>query len=94
MRIRWTRGANQNLEQIQEYIAQDNPSAAIDVVFKIIKSVEILLDHPAIGRPGRVMDTRELVVNGTQYIVPYRIKKEYVEVLRVLHSARQWPENL
>jgi toxin ParE1/3/4 len=86
--------ANQNLEQIQEYISQVNPSAGIDTVFKIIKSVEILLDHPAMGRPGRVMGTRELVVNGTPYIIPYRIKKEYVEVLRVLHAARQWPENL
>lgn len=91
MRILWTKGAELNLEHVEDYIAQDNPKAALDTVCKIIKSVEVLADHPAIGRPGRVMSTRELIVEGTPYIVPYRVRAKQIEILRVLHAAMQWP---
>ena len=50
MQIQWTKGASQNLKQVEEYIAQDNPRAAVDTVLKIIKSVELLVDHPALGK--------------------------------------------
>ncbi|TAK76821.1 MAG: type II toxin-antitoxin system RelE/ParE family toxin [Gammaproteobacteria bacterium] len=93
MHILWTRGAKRNLEQVEEYIAKDNPQAAIDVVLKIIKSVEALADNPAMGRVGRVFSTRELIISRTPYIVPYRVKAGHIEILRVLHSAMQWPES-
>ena len=91
MRIQWTKGAEQNLKQVEDYIAQDNSQAAITTVLKIIKSVEVLADHPAMGRVGRIFDTRELIIANTPYIVPYRVKEECIQVLRVLHSAMQWP---
>ncbi len=94
MRIRWTKGAERNLKQVEEYIAHDNPYAAIKIVLKIIKSVEVLIDHPAMGRVGRVIGTRELIISGTPYIVPYRVKEGYVEILRVLHAMMQWPDSL
>jgi plasmid stabilization system protein ParE len=53
-----------------------------------------LLDHPALGRPGRVPGTRELVVSGTPYILPYRVQGETVQILHVLHGAQRWPERL
>ena len=93
MQIRWTKGASQNLEHIEEYIAQDNPIAAIDTVLKVIETVELLVEHPAMGRHGRVVGTRELVIANTPYIVPYRVKGSCIEILRVLHGAMQWPEN-
>ncbi len=89
MRIQWTEGARQNLNQVEDYIAQDNPGAAVDTVLKIIKAVENLADHPEIGRIGRVFNTRELIINDTPYIVPYRVKSETIQILRVLHSAAQ-----
>jgi toxin ParE1/3/4 len=92
VRIRWTKGARQNLEHIEEYIAQDNPKAAIDAVLKVITTVGLLVEHPAMGRHGRVVGTRELVIANTPYIVPYRVKEGCIEILRVLHSAMQWPE--
>lgn len=92
MRIQWTKGASQNLNQIEEYIAQDNPDAAVDVILKIIKSVELLADNPAMGKVGRLFDTRELIIGGTPFIVPYRIKTGRIEILRVQHSAMQWPD--
>jgi toxin ParE1/3/4 len=92
VRILWTKGAELNLEHIEDYIAQDNPKAALATVHKIIKSIEALAEHPAMGRAGRIFGTRELIVSGTPYIIPYRVKAEHIEVLRVLHSSMRWPE--
>lgn len=87
MRIQWTKGAKQNLKQVEAHIAKDNPQAAIDTVLKIIKAVEILADHPAMGRVGRIFNTRELIISDIPYIVPYRVADEHIVILRVLHSA-------
>lgn len=91
MRIQWTKGAERNLEQVEEYIAQNNPRAAVDTVLKIIRTAELLTEHSALGRAGRVVGTRELVIAGTPYILPYRIKNGCIQILRVLHGAMQWP---
>lgn len=95
MRLRWTRRAERDLDEIAAYIGQDSPAAAVRVVLELIDRVESLLPgHPAIGRPGRVLGTRELVMGGLPYIVPYRVREEDVEILRVLPSARRWPGKL
>ena len=95
MRLRWTRLAERDLDGVAQYIEADNPSAAARVVLEIIDQVETLIpQHPAIGRPGRVPGTRELVIRGLPYIVPYRIRDNRVELLRVLHTARRWPSQL
>jgi toxin ParE1/3/4 len=91
MRIKWLRTALRNLDAEAEYIARDNPAAAIRVVQKIRATVNLLAEQPALGRPGRVPNTRELVISGTPYLVPYRVRGQLIEVLRVLHAARQWP---
>ncbi|CDZ79464.1 addiction module toxin, RelE/StbE family [Legionella massiliensis] len=94
MRIKWTKGAQKNLMQIEEYIARDNPKGAVGVVIKIIKAVGLLSHNPAMGRVGRIFDTRELIISGTPFIVPYRIKSEQIEILRVFHSSMVWPDYL
>lgn len=95
MRLRWTRLAERDLDGISDYIEADNPAAAARVVLEIIDQVESLLpEHPAIGRPGRVAGTRELVVRGLPYIVPYRVRDSTLELLRVLHTSRRWPSDL
>jgi toxin ParE1/3/4 len=94
LKIQWTRGASQNLKQVESYIAKDNPSAAIDTVLKIIKSVAMLADNLLMGRVGRIFDTRELIINGTPFILPYRVKQNHIEILRVFHSSRQWPDSV
>lgn len=67
--------------------------AARTVVQRVIAAVDQLSEQPAMGRPGRVPGTRELVVPRTPFIVPYRVRKEHLEVLAVLHSSRRWPED-
>ena len=94
MRVKWLRVALANLEAEANYIAEDNPPAAGRVVQRIFQAVNLLKKNPSMGRPGRVVGTRELVVDRTPYIVPYRVRGDAVEVLRVFHSARKWPKRL
>jgi len=92
VRVRWLRTALANLDAEAEYIAEDNPAAAGRVVLRILRAVDLLKKNSALGRAGRVAGTRELVVAGTPYIVPYRVRGEALEILRVFHAARKWPE--
>jgi toxin ParE1/3/4 len=91
VRVKWLRTALANLNDEAEYISQDSPAAAARTVAAIVDAVELLEEYPALGRPGRVPGTRELVVRGTPYIVPYRVRGDTVELLRVFHAARKWP---
>ena len=91
MSIRWLPQAQSNrLEQL-EFIAQDNPLAAINQDEEIERQINMLLAHPQMGRPGRVAGTRELVISSTPFVVIYRLQEQSIEVLRLLHSAQQWP---
>ncbi len=92
MRVRWLQKALRNLDAEASYIAVDDDVAARLVVTRVLAAVEALADQPSLGRPGRVPGTRELVVQRTRYIVPYRIKGETVEILRVFHASRRLPE--
>lgn len=95
MRLRWTRLAERDLDQIAAYIGQDSPAAAARVILELIDQVEsLLVKHPGIGRPGRVIGTRELIIGGLPYIVPYRVRDRDIEILRVLHTSRRWPVDL
>ena len=91
MKIEWLPEAARNLTAQLEWIAEHDPWAAIDVGDAVHASMERLADHPAIGRPGRVPGTRELVVVGTPYVVVYRIERTVVLVLPILHGAQRWP---
>ena len=81
-----------NLDEEATYIAADDPAAARLVVARVLEAVAQLADQPALGRPGRVPSTRELVVARTRYIVPYRVKRDAVEILRVFHTSRRLPK--
>jgi addiction module RelE/StbE family toxin len=90
--VEWSKPARRDLFAVSEYIAQDNPAAADHVVERIEQAVDRLARHPGLGRPGRVAGTRELIIATLPYVVPYRLRGDRVQILRVLHAARQWPE--
>jgi toxin ParE1/3/4 len=92
MMLVWLRRAERSLEAIADYIARENRPAAHVTIPTIRTAAARLIDNPALGRPGRVPGTRELVVVGTPYILPYRVQGEIIQILHVLHGARQWPE--
>ena len=91
MKIRWLEDAVYDLQALRNYISVENPKAAAQVAKKILDGIHIMSEQPEIGRPGRVFNTRELVITKTPYIIPYRVKDSIIEIIRVLHSARQWP---
>ena len=92
MRVKWLRKALLNLDSEAFYIAQDNPKAAAEFVVHLRERASALGQQPDMGRPGRVHGTRELVITRFPYILPYRVRNNTVEVLRVFHTARKWPE--
>ncbi len=92
MHLRWTRKALRSLDGIAEYIAKDSPLAARRMVGRVEQAVTQLGDHPNLGRAGRVLGTRELIVTGTPFIVPYRVREGSLQILAVFHAARKWPE--
>jgi toxin ParE1/3/4 len=74
MKVRWLRKALGNLDhQEANHIAEDDPAATRLVVQRIDHAVKQLADNPALGHPGRVAGTRELVIPNTRYIIPYRV---------------------
>jgi addiction module RelE/StbE family toxin len=94
MRLAWSPTAVRHIAEIRRYIARFNPQAAASTAAAIRKAVAGLGDFPGRGRPGRVPDTRELVIPGTPFIVPYSVRGDIVEVHAVLHGARRWPDHL
>jgi toxin ParE1/3/4 len=92
MRLEWARPAIRDLREAGEFIASENPEAAGRMASRIREAVEHLPKQPNLGRPGRVPGTRELVVTGTPFLVVYRARGAAVQVLRLLHHARKWPE--
>jgi len=91
-KIKWLRLALADLDENLAFIAVDKPEAAANIAIRIRQAVNMLTDQPAMGRSGRVPGTRELVVGGTPFIVPYRCIAGEIQILRVLHGTRKWPK--
>lgn len=95
MKVVWTPAAVHDLASLRVYISRDNPAAARKVVVTILDFTERqLTEFPQSGREGRVAGTLELVVPKLPYVIPYRIKGRQLEILRVYHAARLWPDQL
>jgi toxin ParE1/3/4 len=94
MRLEWSQLAQADRDAIFDYIEADSPQAAVTVDDRIRVQVEGLIRFPESGRPGRVERTRDLVIPGTPYIAAYRVARDTVRILRVLHGAQQWPEDI
>jgi toxin ParE1/3/4 len=90
VKIRLAKPAEQDLEEIEAYISLDNPAAALRTVARVLEAIEYLLQFPNMGRVGRLVDTRELIVSGTPFIVIYQIRRPNIDVLRILHASRKW----
>ena len=94
MQVRWLRGARENLDDEAAYLASDSPRVASEFVRHLRDSAALLATQPNVGRPGRISGTRELVISRFPYILPYRVRNDSVEILRVFHTARKWPKRM
>lgn len=89
--IKFTTLAAQDLQSIKKFIYEDNEIAAKKVVAHIINQIETILPKmPSVGRAGRVLRTRELVISKYPYVVPYQVKGNDIFILRVLHTSKKW----
>lgn len=92
MEIRLSPEAEQDLIEIFDYILEDNPPAAEKVLAYISDEIQHLSDHTYIGRSGRVPGTRELILTKVPFIIPYQVTEDTLEILRVYHTSRKWPD--
>ena len=90
--ITWSPRAIAHLADLRAYTARDNPGAAGRIAMTLLAAVERLAEFPNRGRPGRVTGTRELVVPGTPYVIPYRLRGDRLEIVAVFHGRQKWPK--
>lgn len=92
IQVRWTEPATRDLEQIAEFIRADRTEAAERIAKSLFDTANSLCTLPSRGRIGKIQGTRELIVSGLPYIVVYRVTDAAVQILRIYHGARDWPE--
>lgn len=90
MKVVWTPEAEADRLDILEYIADDNPIAAVHMDLLFSDAAAALAHFPMQGRPGTIIGTRELIPHESYRLV-YELADERVWVLALVHTARQWP---
>jgi toxin ParE1/3/4 len=92
MRVRWTDAARRDLTDICDYTLERlGPEQARKLALRIYEALGSLPQFPNVGRLGRKAGTRELVISGVPFLAIYRVRKEVIEVARILHGAQRWP---
>ncbi len=92
MRVRWTEASARDLTAICDYIqTHSGAETARKVALRLYERVSSLSQFPHVGRPGKKNGTRELVMHGLPFLAIYRVDKDAVEVIRILHGAQRWP---
>jgi plasmid stabilization system protein ParE len=86
--------ARADINTAYDYVAVDSAGAADQFLDRIQQAAAVLIRHPMAGRTGRILGTRELVAAGTPWIIPYRVRRGFVDILAVIHGARKWPDDL
>jgi toxin ParE1/3/4 len=92
--LEWLPAAIEDRKNAFSFIELDSPRAAAENDTKLVEAVLRLVDFPHSGRPGRVAETRELVITGTSYLAVYRIVDERVVIIRLFHTAQDWPDEV
>ncbi|PTM40481.1 type II toxin-antitoxin system RelE/ParE family toxin [Bosea sp. 124] len=94
MKVHWSSRALAEIDTIFAFVAAADRALAERLTFEIEARAAKMAEYPEMGRPGRVDGTREFVVTGTPYIIPYRVRDGRVEILAALHASREWPDHL
>ncbi len=92
MRIEWSDHAVSDLKTISDYIEHDRSlDAANRVTRAIYEAIQGLGGMPRLGRPGRIVSTRELPIPRLPYLAVYEIRDDRVMILDIVHGAQRWP---
>lgn len=92
MDLVWSARAKRDVREIGTYIAKNNRSAAIVMVKRIAATAESLIEFPMMGHAGRVLDTYELLIPATSYILVYQADRRRIRIVAVMHTSREWPD--
>ena len=90
MMVIWTLEAQQDRADIWDFIAADNPLAAVHMDELFSNAADRLGSHPWMGHKGLVPGTLELIPHES-YCLVYEIEGDRVWVIALVHTARQWP---
>lgn len=88
LEIVWSPLARRRLQEIRAYVARDKPDAAERLATRIVALVELLKEHPHLGRAGQEPGVRELVVGGTPYLIFYRVRAKRVTITTIWPGAQ------
>lgn len=83
--------AIRDLTEIRAYISANSPQAAATVAARLMRSFDLIAEKPESGRPTSRPNVREWSVPGLPYVIPYRVKVDHIEILRVFHTSRKRP---
>jgi toxin ParE1/3/4 len=92
MSVQFSLEASRDLEEVKDYISQDNPDAAVRLILLIREKCALLAQQPGIGRD------RSDILSGLRgfpvgnYVIFYQPTNDGIAVVRVLHGARDIPE--
>jgi toxin ParE1/3/4 len=87
-RLKFTPLARQDLQDIGDYIARDNLSAALTFVHRLEERCLSLSQNPRIGRNcGDISPNLRSATEG-DYLIFYRLQPNSIEVVRVVHGSR------
>ena len=89
MQVIWETRAENDLAEYQQYVHQFNPKASIDVVDRIFGCVDAITEQPLMGKPGRIAETRELVIPGLHVSVIYRVQEDSLIIVTIHHHRRK-----
>lgn len=89
--LEWSIRSSANVADIRDYIANDNPQAAQNVLSEIRRVANSLCAFPMLGHVGRRAGTRELVVTRYPYLIVYRLSPKKAHILAVVHQSRKHP---
>jgi addiction module RelE/StbE family toxin len=93
--INWSQSSRQDILEVLAYFTSiEEDATGKNIVSTIIGSTDRLLSYPLSGKPGRSAETREIVVKKIPYVIIYKINADRIEILRVLHTSRLFPESM
>ena len=94
MKVVWSRRAIAHLVSVRKFIEKNSEQNAVLVAKRILKAIDLLQTQPDMGRPDRVLGTRELVIPLTPYLVAYRVRRDRLEIIAVFHGHQKGPSKL
>ena len=92
MKVRWVADAKQDRADIIDYIAVENPRAALKMDDLFGEAAYKLCKFPKLGLMGKIPGTRELIPHESYRLV-YEVDEaaDTVWVMTLVHTARTWP---